>query len=99
MGTYTTRDKVTGEVIAVAEAANVQAARAAAAATRFEVGLSTAQEILEWGKAGKDIIPPATRAKKPAFKDPNQTDLTDAIGSGAPEDEQGAAGTQPNATA
>lgn len=79
MPTYTTTDKVTGEVISVADATNVTAARAAAAATRFDVKLSSSQEILDWGKAGKDIVPARKREKKGPAVDPNQTDLVKEI--------------------
>lgn len=85
MATYTTRDKVTGEIVDVAEASNVAAARAAAAALRFEVKLSSSQEILNWGKEGKDISAPRTRKKKEPFVDPAQTDLVKEIEGAATE--------------
>lgn len=79
MGTYTTRNKITKEVVSVGDAANVIAARAAAAAMLFEVTLSTSQEILDWGKSGKDIAPANVRAKKAPFVGPAQTDLVSEI--------------------
>ena len=85
MATYTTRDKVTGEIVDVAEASNVAAARAAAAALRFEVKLSSSQEILNWGKEGKDISAPRTSKKKEPFVDPAQTDLVKEIEGAAAE--------------
>ena len=85
MATYTTSDKVTGEIVDVAEATNVAAARAAAAALRFEVKLSSSQEILNWGKEGKDISAPRTRKKKEPFVDPAQTDLVKKIEGAAAE--------------
>lgn len=85
MGTYTVRDNVTGEIVDIAEATNLQAARAAAAARRFDVGLSTANEILEWGKSGKDLSAPRTRKKKPAFVDPNKTNILDGTSAGTGE--------------
>ena len=87
MATYTTRDKVTGEIVDVAEATNVAAARAAAAALRFEVKLSSSQEILNWGKEGKDISAPRTRKKKEPFVDPAQTGLVKEIEGAAAEPE------------
>lgn len=76
MGTYTVKDNVTGEVIAIGEAVNLSAARAGASRLRFDVHIAKPEEIRQWGadqKAFLDFTKPEREYK--ALIDPDQLEI------------------------
>ena len=83
MPTYAIKNKSTGEVVQIADAPTKATARSGAAAILFDVEIATTPEILNWGKADKEIAVFEPASKKEAFKDPNQTHLVDQIEKGA----------------
>ena len=76
MGTYTVKDNVTGEVIAIADAVNLSAARAGASRLRFDVHIAKPEEIRQWGMEQKEFLDFTKPEREPkVFVDPDQLQI------------------------
>lgn len=77
MPTYTVISNEKNEVEAVISAPNRAAARAAALASVFTIREATTEDIVDFTRAGKEIKRYTPKEAKPAFVDPNQTNILD----------------------
>ena len=77
MAVYASILKTTGEIIAMSEVHNSQAARAATAAELIEVRVATVDEILKWGEEKKGLTAPRKKGTRTPPADPNQINRLD----------------------